>query len=148
MFLKIGEVSERFNLPTSTLRYYDKAGFFPNMKRSGGQRLFGEHEIDTVHVIECLKKSGMSIEDIRQFIAWAEEGDSTLGERYKLILERCEALEKEFEQLRKVEAMLTYKKWYYTTAMELGSEEAVQSIEPPRHAREHSKSTRTSLFVT
>ena len=72
----------------------------------------------------------MSIEDIRQFIAWAEEGDSTLGERYKLILERCEALEKEFEQLRKVEAMLTYKKWYYTTAMELGSEEAVQAIEP------------------
>ncbi|WP_279075306.1 MerR family transcriptional regulator [Alloscardovia omnicolens] len=130
MFLKIGEISERFNLPTSTLRYYDKAGFFPNMKRSGGQRLFGEHEIDTVHVIECLKKSGMSIEDIRQFIAWAEEGDSTLGERYKLILERCEALEKEFEQLRKVEAMLTFKKWYYTTAMELGSEEAVQSIEP------------------
>ena len=130
MFLKIGEVSERFNLPTSTLRYYDKAGFFPNMKRSDGQRLFGEHEIDTVHVIECLKKSGMSIEDIRQFIAWVEEGDSTLNERYQLILDRCEALEKEFEQLRKVEAMLTYKKWYYATAMELGSEEAVQAIEP------------------
>ncbi|WP_418969628.1 MerR family transcriptional regulator [Alloscardovia omnicolens] len=69
MFLKIGEVSKRFGLPISTLRYYDNAGFFPGMERSGGQRLFGEHEIDTVHMIECLKCSGLSIEEIRQFIS-------------------------------------------------------------------------------
>lgn len=51
----IGQVSEMFGLPISTLRYYDKQGLFPEMERISGIRKFSEKEIEALRVIECLK---------------------------------------------------------------------------------------------
>ena len=73
----IGQVAEMFGLPISTLRYYDKQGLFPNMERVSGIRKFGDTEIESLRVIECLKKAGMEIKDIRQFMDWCVEGPST-----------------------------------------------------------------------
>ena len=53
----IGQVSEMFSLPISTLRYYDKEGLFPQMERSSGIRRFSERELEALRVIECLKRS-------------------------------------------------------------------------------------------
>ena len=61
----IGQVAEMFGLPISTLRYYDKQGLFPNMERVSGIRKFSEVEIEALRIIECLKKAGMEIKDIR-----------------------------------------------------------------------------------
>ena len=60
----IGQVSEMFGLPVSTLRYYDKEGLFPQMERTSGMRRFGEREIEALRVIECLKRSGLEIRDL------------------------------------------------------------------------------------
>jgi DNA-binding transcriptional MerR regulator len=51
----IGEVSQMFNLPISTLRYYDKEGLFPDLERASGIRKFNDKTIEAIHVIECLK---------------------------------------------------------------------------------------------
>lgn len=56
----IGQVSEMFNLPISTLRYYDKEGFFPNLKRESGIRKFTDNELEALRMIECLKASMQS----------------------------------------------------------------------------------------
>ena len=72
----IGQVSEMFGLPISTLRYYDKQGLFPGMERISGIRKFSEKEIETLRVIECLKRSGLEIKDIKQFMDWCVEGVS------------------------------------------------------------------------
>ena len=77
----IGEVSEMFDLPVSTLRYYDKEGLFPDMMRVSGIRKFSDRELETLRVIECLKKSGMEIKDIRQFIEWCAMGKETYPQR-------------------------------------------------------------------
>ena len=61
----IGQISEMFQLPISTLRYYDKEGLFPDLERSSGIRRFSEKEIEALRVIECLKKSGLEIKDIK-----------------------------------------------------------------------------------
>ena len=53
----IGQVSAMFNLPVSTLRYYDKEGFFPNLERKGNIRYFSDNELEALRIIECLKKS-------------------------------------------------------------------------------------------
>ena len=42
----IGQISEMFNIPISTLRYYDKEGLFPEMERKSGIRRFSEKEVD------------------------------------------------------------------------------------------------------
>lgn len=52
----IGQVSEMFNLPISTLRYYDKQGLFPEMVRESGIRKFSDTEIEALRVIEWLEK--------------------------------------------------------------------------------------------
>ena len=65
----IGQVAEMFGMPISTLRYYDKQGLFPNMERVSGIRKFSEAEIEALRVIECLKKAGMEIRDIKQLMA-------------------------------------------------------------------------------
>ena len=73
----IGQVSELFGLPVSTLRYYDKEGLFPTIQRDSGIRKFGEKELEALRVIECLKKSGLEIKDIKQFMAWCVQGSET-----------------------------------------------------------------------
>ena len=63
----ISQVSAMFDLPVSTLRYYDKEGFFPNLERKGNIRYFSDNELEALRIIECLKKSGLAIKDIKQF---------------------------------------------------------------------------------
>lgn len=124
--MRIGEVSKLFRLPVSTLRYYDSRGFFPRLERQGGQRVFGRREIETIEVIECLKRSGLSIDDISRFISWCEQGDETLGKRLDLFVERKRELDRQLADLRRVEAMLNYKLWYYETAVAAGTEDVVK----------------------
>ena len=63
----IGEISKMFDLPISTLRYYDKEGLFPHLKRVNGVRQFSENEIETLRIIDCLKRSGLEIKDIKEY---------------------------------------------------------------------------------
>ena len=77
----IGQVSEMFGLPISTLRYYDKQGLFTEMERVSGIRKFSDTELEALRVIECLKKSGLEIKDIKQFMDWCVKGASTYSQR-------------------------------------------------------------------
>ena len=77
----IGQISKMFGIPISTLRYYDKEGLFPNMERTSGIRKFSESEIEALRVIECLKKTGMEIKDLKPFMDWCAEGPSTYSNR-------------------------------------------------------------------
>ena len=78
----IGQVSERFDLPVSTLRYYDKEGLFPALTRTSGIRRFGEQELEALRVIECLKRSGLEIKEIKQFMEWCAQGSETYPQRH------------------------------------------------------------------
>lgn len=98
----IGQISEMFDIPISTLRYYDREGLFPDMQRSSGIRKFTEKEIDILRVIECLKKSGLELKDIRQFMNWCSEGSQTYEKRYDLLQKRKAAMEDELEQMKKL----------------------------------------------
>ena len=80
----IGQVAKMFDLPISTLRYYDKQGLFPQLIRESGIRKFSENEIEALRVIECLKKSGLGIKDIKLFMAWCAEGPATYSDRFQL----------------------------------------------------------------
>lgn len=89
----IGQVSEMFDLPISTLRYYDKEGLFPDIKRISGIRKFDEKEIEAIRVIECLKRSGMEIKDIKQFMEWCTEGEKTYSKRRDLFIKQKKDVE-------------------------------------------------------
>ena len=126
----IGQVSKMFNLPISTLRYYDKQGLFPNIKRTSGIRSFGEEELETLRIIECLKKSGLEIKDIKQFIEWCGEGSKSYPTRKALMEHQKSVVEAEILHMIKVLDMLEFKCWYYEQAILDGNEERLKQIIP------------------
>lgn len=126
----IGQVSQMFGVPISTLRYYDKEGLFPGLERSSGIRRFGEQELEALRVIECLKRSGMEIKDIKQFMLWCARGKETYPERLELFRRQKAAVEEELGRLEKTLDMLRFKCWYYEQALADGDEERLKSLLP------------------
>lgn len=126
----IGQVSQMFGLPVSTLRYYDKEGLFPEMTRASGIRQFSEKELEALRIIECLKKSGMEIKQMKQFMQWCVEGSSTYTKRLHLFLQQKAVVEQEMEKLQKVLDMLSFKCWYYTQAIQDGNETRLEQMIP------------------
>ncbi len=135
----IGQVSQMFNLPVSTLRYYDKQGLFPGMERVSGIRKFGDRELETLRIIECLKKSGLEIKDIRQYMEWCEQGPDTYGKRMELFVRQRESLEAEMERLSKILDMLNFKCWYYEQAIAKGGDAEIRKMLPDKLPKEIQK---------
>ena len=134
------------NLTISTLRYYDKEGLFPTIQRDSGIRKFGEKELEALRVIECLKKSGLEIRDIKQFMAWCVQGSETYPQRRELFLHQKAAVEAEIERMNRVLDMLRFKCWYYEQAIRDGNEDRLSRLRPEdmpeeiRRAYEHAHS--------
>lgn len=126
----IGQVSKKFGLPISTLRYYDKEGLFPNMQRISGIRKFNEKEIEAIRIIECLKKSGMEIKDIKLFMELCVQGSETYLQRKELFLKQKEILEAEIKRMNQALDMIIFKCWYYDQAIKDGNEDRVSSMRP------------------
>ena len=126
----IGQVSKMFGLPVSTLRYYDKEGLFPDMERSNGIRRFGQRELEALRVIECLKKSGMEIKDIRQFMEWCAQGSGTYSQRRAMFIRQKESVEAEIARMNRVLDMLSFKCWYYEQAIKDGNEQRLSAMTP------------------
>ncbi len=126
----IGQVSEMFGLPVSTLRYYDKEGLFPDLQRTSGIRKFSDRELETLRVIECLKKSGLEIKDIKQFMKWCGQGSNTYPQRKELFEKQVASVESEMERMKNVLALLKYKCWYYEQAIQDGNEARLKTMKP------------------
>ena len=124
----IGEISKMFQLPISTLRYYDKEGLFPHLKRVNGVRQFSESEIETLRVIDCLKKSGLEIKEIKEYMSLCSLGNTTLKQRKEIFEKQKEEVLQEMEKLQKVLSMLNYECWYYDQAIEKNDESYVQAL--------------------
>jgi DNA-binding transcriptional MerR regulator len=124
----ISEVAKELNLTVYTLRYYDKEGLMPFVERTAsGTRLFKESDIDALKVIECLKSTGMPIKEIKNFIDWCSEGDSTLQQRYDMFMERKASVEAQMEELKKTMELIEHKCSYYKTALDAGTEDIHKS---------------------
>ena len=125
----IGEVSEMFNLPIPTLRYYDKEGLLNDLERDkSGIRKFNDKTLEALRIIECLKKSGMQIKDIKQFMHWCAMGDKTLNKRKEMFETQKANIEKQMKDLQKVLDMVKYKCWYYSKAVKEGTEKNIKNI--------------------
>lgn len=124
----IGQVSKMFDLPISTLRYYDKEGFFPSLQRNGSVRQFNDSEINQLRLIECLKKSGVEIKDIKKFIDWTRLGPETYTKRLEFFKKQKEHMESEMEKMQKTLEMIEFKCWYYEKACEDGNENEIKEM--------------------
>lgn len=132
----IGQVSKMVGLPISTLRYYDKQGLFPEMERISGNRVFSDKEIEALRIIECLKRSGLEIKDIKQFMDWCTQGAASYPQRKELFEKQRKSVEAEIEHLNRVLDMLKFKCWYYEQAIANGGEEKIRKMLPDKLPKE------------
>ena len=122
MFYTVGEMAKKMGVAPSTLRYYDKEGLLPFVERSGGGiRMFKDADFQWLSIIECLKKAGLPIKEIKTFMDWCMEGDNTIDKRLALMQEQRDIVKKQIAQMQDTLAILAYKCWYYETAREAGT---------------------------
>jgi DNA-binding transcriptional MerR regulator len=146
MYYTISEVAKKINVSPHTLRFYAKEGLLPFVERSeNGIRKFKDEDFEWLMIIECLKKTGMSIKDIKKFIDWVMEGDSTIEQRLEMFQKQKETVEKQIAQLQDTLELLKYKCWYYETAKKAGTCKIHNTIKPEdipkeiRHVKESLK---------
>lgn len=129
MLYTIGEMAKALGINTSALRYYDKEGLLPFVERSrSGIRMFTDKDYAMLKLINCLKRSGLSIKEIKSYIKMPQEGDTSLKERQKIFESRRSAVKKEIEELNETLEILNYKCWYYETALKKGSEKNLKEL--------------------
>ena len=145
MLYTVGEMAREIGVPASTLRYYDKEGILPFVERSsGGIRMFTEKDYEWMKVVECLRKSGLTLKEIRGYIEMIGRGDASLKERQELFLARKQAVERQMEELQDMLKLLEFKCWYYEEAIKDGTEERVRSL-PAEQLPEPHKTTKQKM---
>lgn len=100
MGYSIKEVAEITGLSINTLRYYDKEGLLPNLKRKeSGYRVFYDIDLEIIRMIQVFKKSGMQIKEIKRFMYLFIEGESTMNVRHQMLLEQRGNLERKRNEI-------------------------------------------------
>lgn len=124
----ISDVAKKMKITIPTLRYYDNLGLFPNLKKNkSGNRVFSEEDIEVVRIIKYLKKSGMQLTEIKEFMEWCKKGDSTLDKRLNLFKSQKEKVLKQMNELQETLDLIEFKEWYYLKAIKDGTESIVKN---------------------
>lgn len=122
MLYTVGEMAKLLDVAPSTLRYYDKEGLLPFVERShSGIRMFKDTDYEWLQIINCLKKTGMPLKDIKDFIYMAMAGDETIDERLELFKKQKAVIESQMAELQETLDTLNFKCWHYQTAKDAGS---------------------------
>lgn len=128
MSYSIKEIADMMGVTTATIRYYDAEGLLPNVKRINGRRVFEDEDFKWLRVLNCMKKINMPIKKIKKYVELVQKGDSTLQERYDLILEQKATIQSEIDELNNCLEEFNFKEWYYKTAIEAGTEKVLEDV--------------------
>lgn len=111
----VKEVAQLMNLTEHTIRYYTDKGLVPSVKRDkNNNRLFDEESINWLIGIKYLKATGMSIEYIKEYVDLCLKGDSTVLERYEIILNQKIIAEAQLEEAEKRVKYMRQKAKHYS----------------------------------
>ncbi|MBO9598702.1 MAG: MerR family transcriptional regulator [Cohnella sp.] len=115
----VKEAAQITGLTEHAVRFYTDKGLVPSLQRDENNiRMFDEESINWLHGVKCLKQSGMPIDVIKTYVDLCLEGDSTVPQRYKLIMEHKEAALVKLEEARRHVAHLEQKTVLYQAILE------------------------------
>ncbi|MBR0056188.1 MAG: MerR family transcriptional regulator [Kiritimatiellae bacterium] len=139
--LSIAEASARSGLSPDTLRYYDKFGILPNLRRNGGRRSFSGQDMAALSLISCLRDTGMPLKSIRDFMRAA--GPRTADARLAILRRHLAEVDGKLETYRKARLRVEFKIWFYEEAKRLGGVAKLPPLDEllKRYRKETGKST-------
>ena len=102
------------NMTYENLKFYCNEGLVPNVKRdSRNYRVFDEHDIKWLQSLNCLKSCGMSLAEMKTYLALCLAGEGTIPERKVILAEKKEALLQSIAELQKAVAYIDWKQRFY-----------------------------------
>lgn len=113
------EVCEEVGISYETLKFYCKEGLVPNVKRDkNNYRIFDEKNIAWLKGLQCLKKCGMSIKDMKLYMNYCMEGPSTIPERKEMLNKLNESLVKRINDLNECINFIENKQSFYDDVLD------------------------------
>ena len=99
--MTIAEVSRKYDITTDTLRYYERIGLIPNVPRAkSGIRDYDEESCRWIELMKCMRKAGVQIEALIEYVALFQKGDSTLEARKQILIEQRKQLIQRMEDMQ------------------------------------------------
>lgn len=103
------ETCEKVGMSYQTLKYYCNEGLVPNVKRDkNNYRVFDDHDVEWIKSLSCLKKCGMSMEEMKKYLNLCLKGEASIPERKIILEEKRKSL---LEELAKIQESLDYFDW-------------------------------------
>ncbi|MDO5297148.1 MAG: MerR family transcriptional regulator [bacterium] len=119
--MTIKEVCQKYGISRDTLRYYEKSGMIPEVPRtSGGIRNYGEEELLWIELALCMRRAGLPVAVMAEYLKLFRQGDSTIPDRLQLLTEQRDNLLRQRDQISEIIARLDYKIGRYREALETG----------------------------
>ncbi|MDE6169182.1 MAG: MerR family transcriptional regulator [Acetatifactor sp.] len=119
--MTIKEVSERYGISQDTLRYYERSGMIPAVGRTaGGIRDYGEEDLGWVELALCMRSAGLPVEAMARYVELCLQGDATIPDRLRLLMDQRRTLIEQEEQIRVMLKRLDYKIFRYEEAVRTG----------------------------
>jgi DNA-binding transcriptional MerR regulator len=109
-YMKIAEVSERYDISADTLRYYERIGLLQPVNRNGsGIRDYNEADEKRIEFVKCMRSAGLSIEALIEYVGLVQQGDGTVEARKDILKEQRELLVARMNEMQKTLDILDYK---------------------------------------
>lgn len=103
------QACEQTHLSYETLKFYCNQGLVPNVKRDkNNHRIFDEKDIAWINSLSCLKNCGMSINEMKEYLALCLIGESSIPERKIILDKKRDSL---LEQLKQIQDTISYIDW-------------------------------------
>lgn len=110
MIYTIGQVAEETGLSVHTLRYYEKEGILPTIKRKGnGMRIYEKSDIEWLEFACCLRETGMTIVEMKEFARLTLQGVETIDERRDRLHKQKARIQSQVNQLVSYMSMIDQK---------------------------------------
>ena len=108
------QVCRETDMTYQALKYYCNEGLVPNVKRDGNnRRVFDERDIKWIKDLVCLKKCGMSIQEMKEYLDLCLQGQSTIPQRKEMLTKKQEALRSSIQELEDSVAYIDWKQSFY-----------------------------------
>ena len=110
----ISEVSEKYGLTQDTLRYYERIGLIPPVKRKpNGIREYDDYSCGWIEFIHCMRRAGIPVEVLVEYVQLYQQGPATKAARKELLMEEYRRLSERVAELQAVKDRLAYKIEHY-----------------------------------
>lgn len=119
--MRIAEVVEKYGVSADTLRYYERIGLLPHVRRNAsGIRDYGEEDCARISFVKCMRGANVSIEALIEYMQLFDRGDETFEARKEILIEQREEARKRLERIQAGLDRLDYKIAHYDELLAKG----------------------------